>query len=77
MIEIKQSNLFPFELYWDACDIVTKKMIRIPSGEWIHGVIIPEFEDIEPIPLQLAPEIIEMDRYNSRLLSFIYGNINK
>jgi hypothetical protein len=55
-IEIIQSNLFPFELHWDACDIITKELIMIPSGEWVHGVIVPKME-IESIPLRFAPEI--------------------
>jgi hypothetical protein len=37
-----ESSLFPFEIMYDACDVETKLEIKIPSGEWIHGVAIPQ-----------------------------------
>jgi hypothetical protein len=57
-IEIKKSALFPFEIMYDACDVKTHEQISIPSGEWIHGVMMPQtsFEDIKPVPLSFAPE---------------------
>jgi hypothetical protein len=41
-IPVKESNLFPFEILYNACDIETRQEIKIPSGEWCHGVIVPD-----------------------------------
>lgn len=46
---IRESNLFPFEIMYDACSLETKEEIKIPSGEWIHGVAIPEINWDTPI----------------------------
>lgn len=51
---VRSSPLFPYETHWDACDIDTQQQIKIPSGEWVHGIMMPAtaFSDIEHIPLQ-------------------------
>lgn len=49
-MEYRESNLFPFEFHWDACDVETRKLIHIPSGEWCHGILMPnEIYDLPPI----------------------------
>jgi hypothetical protein len=50
-LELVESPLFPFELKYDACDLNTKEEIKIPSGEWIHGMAVsqPDFNHIEPM----------------------------
>lgn len=45
-VTIRSSPLFPFETHWDACDVSTHQQIQIPSGEWIHGVMM------SPSPIQ-------------------------
>ena len=41
-LPIYKSDLFPFEIMYDACNVETKSEFKIPSGEWIHGVVIPQ-----------------------------------
>jgi hypothetical protein len=52
-IPVYESSIFPFEIMYDACSIETKEEIKIASGEWIHGVIIPQPEPykMEPPPI--------------------------
>lgn len=74
-VTIRSSPLFPFETHWDACDIDTHQQIQVPSGEWIHGVIIPEMPpiDVEPISWEFAPEFNELHKYNRSLQSFLFS----
>ncbi len=53
-LTVRSNPLFPYEKHWDACDIDTQLEIRIPSGEWVHGIMIPamSFNDVERMPLQ-------------------------
>lgn len=67
-------NLFPFEIMYDACDIETKETVKIASGEWIHGVMVPampDFIELVPPKLSFAPEVIEEDR-RAFLNSFMF-----
>jgi hypothetical protein len=54
-VTIRSSPLFPFETHWDACDVATHQQIQIPSGEWIHGIMMSpiDFNNIEPMPLPI------------------------
>lgn len=45
-----ENPLFPFEVHYDACDMETKQEVKIASGEWIHGAIIPQ-----PEPYKMEP----------------------
>lgn len=39
-LQFKESNVFPFEITYKACDLQTKEEINIKSGELIHGAIV-------------------------------------
>lgn len=41
-IPVHESPLFPFEIHYDACDVETRQPVKIGSGEFIHGVMIPQ-----------------------------------
>ncbi len=41
-IPITISDMFPFEQHYEACDVLTKHEIRVPSGEIVHGVFIDD-----------------------------------
>lgn len=66
-VTIRSSPLFPFETRWDACDIGTHQKIQIPSGEWIHGVMMSPmgFSDMEPMPFPIQWQ--EQDTKNNWL----------
>jgi hypothetical protein len=51
-LPIVESSLFPFEIMYDACSIETREEIKIASGEWIHGAIIPQ---PEPYKVEVPP----------------------
>lgn len=73
-IPLQMSSLFPFELTYDACDIESKMEVKIPSGEWIHGIVMPEvpdFIDTKPT-MEFAPTFIEEDTRNNFLNSFMF-----
>lgn len=59
-VTIRSSPLFPFETHWDACDVNTHQQIQIPSGEWIHGIMMSpmDFSSIElmPLPIQMSEQ---------------------
>lgn len=41
-IPIQSTPWLPFEKMYDACDIETKAEVKIPSGVWIHGIMISD-----------------------------------
>ncbi len=49
-IPVYESSIFPFEIMYDACSIETKEEIKIASGEWVHGVVVPQ-----PDPYKMEP----------------------
>lgn len=55
--DVIESQLFPFEITYDACDLVTRREIKISSGEWIHAAIIPhtDFSELPPL-ISFYPE---------------------
>jgi hypothetical protein len=49
-IPVYESPVFPFQIHYDACDIESRQEVKIASGEWIHGAIIPAIEPEIPKP---------------------------
>lgn len=41
-IPVHESPIFPFEIHYDACDVETRQLVKIGSGEMIHGAMIPQ-----------------------------------
>jgi hypothetical protein len=39
-VEVRESSMFPYEKMWTACDIENKTEHQIPSGEWVHGIMV-------------------------------------
>lgn len=80
-IEIKRSNLFQFEVMYDACLIETHEEIKIPSGEWIHGVSMPNLslDNIEPISPYFSQQLTEWNKYlmNLRFEMFMGFGLKK
>jgi hypothetical protein len=61
------SPLFPFEVMYDACDIETKHEVKIGSGEWIHGAMVPQIDlEIEPPSFEFS-----FDPYKHNLSAFM------
>jgi len=35
-LQIKETTLLPYQVYYDACCTLTRMEIQIASGEWVH-----------------------------------------
>ena len=53
-VPVIESSLFPFEIKYEACNIETKEEVRIPSGEFIHGAMVPAIEVEIPSPPEFS-----------------------
>src|SRR5688500_4145459 len=53
-IPVQESGVFPFEVTYSACDVVTREEVLIPSGEWIHGAVFPAYFNL----VEMSPEPI-------------------
>ena len=61
-INVFESDLFPYEIKYDACDIETKGEVKIPSGEFIHAMVVPADAKIELDPLIIEPPKMDMPK---------------
>jgi|ERR1041385_9257220 hypothetical protein len=50
--EIRVSPILPVEVKYNACDVETRREIKIPSGEWIHFIAIAPTR-IDEAPLNI------------------------
>jgi hypothetical protein len=64
-LTVRSSPLFPYEKHWDACDIDTHQQIRIPSGEWVHGIMMPAIDFTYAEPLSLPIQMPEQGTQNN------------
>jgi len=72
-ISVIQSSIFPFERKWAACDIETKLEHQIPSGEWVHGVMVTPPAREQSIGLMVPPQPKEWHPYLDKVREEMYG----
>lgn len=66
-IPVFESPLFPFEIHYDACDIETRQLVKIGSGELIHGAILPKIDfEIEPPSFEFS-----FDEHKSHMKAYM------
>lgn len=66
-IPVYESPLFPFEIHYDACDVETRQLVKVGSGEFIHGAMIPKINiECDPISWEFS-----FDKQKSEMRCFL------
>lgn len=67
-IDLIISNALPYNVYYKACCVVTRKEMTV--AETIHAVLIPP---IEPVPLSLSNEMLDWVEFYTEQYRSLFG----
>lgn len=70
-VKVIESNLFPFEIMYDACSISDRSAIKVGSGEHCVGVLVPLLDSLNALREEMFSNMgISQDR-EGKLVPFI------
>ena len=47
-LQVQETALLPYQVYYDACCLATKEEIQIASGEWVHCYTVEHVLYVSP-----------------------------
>jgi hypothetical protein len=47
-LKVQETTLLPYQIYYDACSLLTKEDIQVASGEWVHCYTVKDTLFVSP-----------------------------
>jgi|GEM_PF-6759825 len=63
VVDVVISPMLPFESCYEACDVATRQLCKISSGEWVHAILVP-LPKVDPAGYDLKGNIFKRKSYN-------------